>query len=137
MELTKVEKDDDIDLLLTLHPHGWSTCFLFVHGEQRRLTISHVFGDPYANLINAIRQLMDGHTEASYFWYTEPGGHRIIIERMKTQQDFVSVKIDEFNESFGDQINNFKPTITFQIKLKALIALVYFQMKKIEALLSD
>jgi hypothetical protein len=130
-------KTDDIDFILTLHPHGWSTCRIYARDENVELTITHVFGDPYFDFIKSLSQLIDKQMETTFFWYAEPGGEKIEIKRIKDCQHMVNVRIDGFSESYGEQINDFEKTIEFEIKEKQLISLAYYQLKKIETLLKE
>jgi len=132
-----MKKTDDIDLFLTLHEHGWSTCWIYANNKTIELTISHVFGDPYVDFITSLNQLIDKHNETSFIWYGEPGGEKIEIKRIRDRQHMLTVKVDGFCESFGDPIKNYETTITFEIKEKQLITIAYFQLKKIEALLKE
>ncbi len=128
---------DEIDFLLTLEPHGWSACRILVNDKVIELTITHVFGDPYWDFMEALSQLIKGERVVTFFWFGEPGGERIEIERLKDRQHFLNIRIDGFYESFGDEIEDFEPTIHFEIKERQFLILSYYQLKKIEVLLSD
>ena len=67
-----MEQQDDIDILLTLNPHGWSTCSFFIREKTVEFTITHIFGDPYSDLIKALSDLIKGEESASFFlvWRT-------------------------------------------------------------------
>lgn len=132
-----MNKTDDIDLFLTLHQHGWSTCWIYTNDKKVKLTISHVFGDPYFDFMNSLSQLIDRKNETVFFWYGEPGGERVKIQRIKDRQHIVNVKIDGFHASFGEDIKDFEETIEFEIKEKQLITIVYYQLKKIDNLLKE
>ncbi|RDC61448.1 hypothetical protein [Adhaeribacter pallidiroseus] len=132
-----MEDDYDIDILLTLNPHGWSTCWIIKERKNFELVISHVFGDPYFDLIQALTGLINNKEEVTFFWYREPGGEKIEISRIKERRHEVRVLISGFQESFEEAIKDFKPTVEFQIKLKQLIIIMYFQLRKTFVLLKD
>lgn len=132
-----MKKTDDIDLFLTLHPHGWSTCWIYVDDRKIELTITHVLGDPYVDLMRAVTQLLDKAKETMFFFYGETGGERIGIKRIMDRQHMLNVKVDGFYETYGEQIKDFEETIEFEIKERSLVTMVYFQLKKIETLLID
>ena len=132
-----MKETDDIDILLTLHPYGWSTCYIFIEGKKFELTISHVFGDPYFDLITALTDIINNQKEVSFIWYGEPGGEQIEINEIKDRRDKVNVLINGFNESFGEEIKDLEKTVGFNIKKKHLITLFFLQMKKIFFLLKD
>lgn len=132
-----MKKTDDVDLFLTLHPHGWSTCWIYLEDKKVELTITHVFGYPYFDFMRSLSQLMDKEKETTFYWYGEPGGERLEIKRITDRQDMLNVKIDGFYECYGEQIKDFEETIEFEIKEKSLIIMAYFQLKKINTLLKD
>lgn len=132
-----MEATDDFDLSLILHPHGWSTCFIFIEGKQVELTISHVFGDPYHDFIHALKRLMKGEFETQFYWYGEPGGERITINRIKDRQHKIHVTVEGFSESYGDEINQFDTTTEFECTQKAFLTMAYLQLKKIALLMQD
>lgn len=54
-----------------------------------------------------------------------------------TQQNKVIVSINEFTELFYEEPKQFNLIISFEIKLKQLIAIFYFQLQKTHLLLQD
>jgi hypothetical protein len=134
-----MNKTDEIDFLLTLDPHGWSTCWIIADGKPIELTITHAFyRDPYVDLMDALSGLMQGESLVTFFWYGEPGGERIEIERNPEQQHMLKVRIDGFYELFDEEeIKDFEPTIHFEMKQRQLLLQFYFQLKKIESLLKE
>ena len=130
-------KTNDIDFSLTLHPHGWSTAWFYINGKGFEFTITHAFGEPYFDFIKSLSQLINKQMESTFFWYSEPGGNKIEIKRIKDRQHILNIKIVEFNNSFGEQLKEFEEILEFEIKEKHLITLAYFQLKKIETLLQD
>ncbi len=121
---------DDIDFMLTLNPHGWSTCLVFVQGKVYELYITHVFGDPYYDFIHALELLMTGQNSVSFFWYDEPGGNQIEIVRLSSEKHKAFVRIQGFSESFGDEIKNLEELISFEININSLLIIAYLQLKK-------
>jgi hypothetical protein len=73
MNSTTLANTDDIDLVLTLNPHGWSTCFIYVDGRSYELTITHVFNDPYEDFIQSLMGLMNGQTSTEFFGMANQG----------------------------------------------------------------
>ena len=132
-----MNKTDDIDLLLTLRPHGWSTCWIHAKDKMVEITISHIFGDPYYDFMKALMQLIDKKNETSFFWYGEPGGEKVELTRLKEYRHMIEVKVNGFDECFGEDITRFEQRIEFVVKEKQLITLAYYQLKKIENLLQE
>ena len=132
-----MEQTDDIDIMLTLNPHGWSTCFIFVRDVTLDITITHVFGNLFFDLIYALSALIRGQDSVSFIWYSEPGGHKFEINRNMTQQHKVIVSISEFGEAFHEEPKSFDLKLDFEIKLKQLIIIFYFQLQKTHLLLQD
>ena len=133
----KMEQTDNIDILLTLNPHGWSSCFLFVRDKTFEFVITHVFSDPYSDLIQALSNLISGQKDTTFYWYGEPGGHRFEIKKLMTQQDKVIVSINEFSELIYEEPKEYELTVTFEIKWRQLIAIFYLQLQKTHFLLRD
>jgi len=128
---------DDFDILLTVNSHGWTNCFLSVKDKKIDLAITHVFGDPYVDLINSLSTLIDGQDNVNFFWYGEPGGHKFEVQKNMTKRDWVTVSIFEFGESFHEEPKSYDLVMDFEVKLKQLVTIFYFQLKKIQLLLQD
>ncbi|QNE40020.1 hypothetical protein F1C16_10845 [Hymenobacter sp. NBH84] len=135
MNSTTLSDTDDIDLILTMNPHGWSTCFIYVKGKPYELAITHIFNDPYEDLIQSLISLLHSEKNTEFFWYGEPGGERITITRLESCHDAVLVDVQGFREEWGRKITSFERTVSFEIKLKSLLAIFYMQLKKIFILL--
>lgn len=132
-----MKQNDDIEIMLTLNPHGWSTCLIIVNGKITELSITHVFGDPYYDLIRALIDLLNGKENVVFFLFGEPGGEKVEITRIKTQQHKVQVTINGFPESFGEEIKEFYQTTEFEIKLRQFLSIFYFQLKKTAVLMQE
>ena len=128
---------DEIDFLLALEPHGWSTCWIFVQGKSYEVTITHIFNDPIDEFISALSRLIKGENLVTFFWYGEPGGERVEIERLKDKTQILNIRFDGFYESFGDEIEDYEPTIHFEITERQFLITAYYQLKKMEGLLAD
>jgi hypothetical protein len=128
---------DDIDILYILAPHGWSTCILYIGGITHLLCISHVFGDPLYDLISATISILKGTSEVEFTWWDEPGGNRWKIVRNREKHHQVVITITEFSSSYGDLITEGKVIVEFEIKVSHFATLIYYQIKKIEALLRE
>lgn len=132
-----MEQQDDIDILLTLNPHGWSTCLFFIKEKTVEYSITHIFGDPYFDLMKAISDLIKGEESATFFWYGEPGGEKIEMTKIKDQQHKIIVTSESFDGDFYEEPKAFELTVKFEIKLKQIVTLFYFQLKKTYTLLKD
>ncbi|WP_400191743.1 hypothetical protein [Hymenobacter sp. B81] len=134
---TTYAETDDIDLFLTMHPNGWSTCGICVHRKLYIIRITYVLGDPYYDFMHALMRLINGQQDTSFIWYDEPGGEKITLTKRKTDPEMVWVDVQRFNEGEEKEITDFKPTVSFEIKLRALIIVAYLQLKKTALLLAD
>lgn len=132
-----IHQTDNIDFLLTLEPGGWSTCVLLVKGLPMVFETTHTFGDPYYDLMQALSGLIRGENEVFFFWYGEPIGVRFLIKRNLTQQHKVIVSIQEFDGAPGEEPKWFDLKIAFEIKLKQLVTIFYFELLKTKCLLKD
>ncbi|MCU0540975.1 MAG: hypothetical protein MUE44_02150 [Oscillatoriaceae cyanobacterium Prado104] len=128
---------DEFDLLYVLLPHGWSTCILYLGDRTRELYISHVFGDPIGDFIDATIAILKGASAVEFIWWDEPGGNRWQIIRNPQQHHQVTVIITEFSSAYGKPIDREKILVEFEIKISHFSTVVYFQMKKIAALLRE
>ena len=128
---------DDIDLLYVLSPHGWSTCILFVDKRTYELIISHVFGDPIGDFIEATIALLKGALSVEVIWRDEPGGNQWKMTRNSDQKHRVQITVTEFSSSYGDEIAQEILLVAFEIKISHFSTLVYHQMKKVAALLKE
>ncbi|NDV60542.1 hypothetical protein [Bacteroides sp. 519] len=121
-----------IDLLLTLQPHGWSSCLIGDKNKRYEFLVTHVFSNPYSDLIQVLSELINGQQSATLLWYDEPGGHRI---EFMVRQENVLVSIDEFPQLCYEEPKSYQLVFEFEMELKQLIALFYFQLQKTEFLL--
>lgn len=124
----------DLDLLLTLHPHGWSSCWLWVEGKNYELVISHVFGEPWEAFLQALARLMKGQQEASCNWYGEPGGNKWSFQLKKKQ---LWVQVEQFEEAYWEEPMEVEPLVSFDLQFSSFLFLVYYQFKKTQQLLQD
>lgn len=132
-----MEERDDIDFILTLNGHGWSSFYLFTKDSNIKVSITHIFTNPYAELMQALSGLVIGNNSATFTWYDEPGGQKWDIQRIVTAQHKVVVTITEFSELFSGKPQSFKPIFTFEMKLKQLLTIFYLQLQKTFYLLQD
>jgi hypothetical protein len=128
---------DDVDLLFIISPYGWSTCIVFVDKHTYLLTISLIFGDPIGDFLEATIALLKGASEVEVVWWDEPGGNRWKMKRNFDQKHRVQIAVTEFLSSYGDEITQERELIEFEIKISQFSTLVYYQMKKIAALLQE
>ncbi|BAU14722.1 hypothetical protein LEP3755_52730 [Leptolyngbya sp. NIES-3755] len=130
---------DDIDLLYVLSSGGWSTCLLFVNRQIYELDISHSFGNPIGDLIEATVLMMKGDSTVELTWWNEPGGNRWRMTRNPAKRHLMKVVVTEFpsHYSFGDEVAGEIMLVEFEIKINQFAKLVYYQMKKLAALLKE
>jgi len=130
-------QSDDIDIILNLRLHGWSMFLISLLDKTIEFDITHVFDDPYENLITALTELINGSNSVSIYWYSEPGGHKIEINRQMTAQHKLIVSIHFFHEGYGRQPREFDEVVQFEIKQRHLVSLFYTQLLKTSLLLQD
>jgi hypothetical protein len=129
---------DDIDILYSLQPHGWSTCILYIGDITHSIdSISHVFGDPMYDLVSATISIIKGASEVEFIWWHEPGGTQWKIDRDRERQHHIRILVTEFPSSYGESIKNKTTVVEFEIKISHFSTLVYYQMKKISVLLKE
>ena len=126
-----------IDLLYVLLPHGSSKCLLYLGDRIHELYISHVFGDPIGDFVEANIALLKGAPAVEFIWWGEPGGYRWQITRNPEQHHKVKVTVTEFSSSYADPITQETTLAEFEIKISYFSTIVYFQMKKTAALLRE
>jgi hypothetical protein len=85
-EDTKITEIEDVDILLTLNPHNWSLCGIFVDQSQYVFPITHIFGEPYTDLILGLTHLIKGEKHVAIIWNNEPGGSQVEIIRLKNDK---------------------------------------------------
>ncbi len=123
----------DIDFFLSLHPYGWSTCCFQIKADRYEVDMSHAFGAPLEDFIQALIRLLKGQKEGRCYWYGEPGGYQIDFY---VSRNSLQITLQEFQASFGEEIKVLDLLVSFDISLKAFLLLAYFQLKKIEQLLN-
>ena len=124
----------DLDLLLTLHPHGWSTCWLWIEEKSYQLVISHVFGEPWEEWMQALARLIKGQQETSCYWYGEPVGHKW---NFQLQQQEVEINLEQFQEAHWEEPEELEELVSFQLQFSSFLTLAYYQLKKTAQLLKD
>jgi hypothetical protein len=95
---------DDVDLLFVLSHHGWSVCLLYVGGQTHELLISHVFGEPLNDLLEAAISLLKGSANAEFTWWSEPAGTQWQLARNLDQRHKVSVTVVDLLSNYGKPI---------------------------------
>jgi hypothetical protein len=129
---------DNIDILCILETHGWSTCILFIGDNIHSInSISHAFGDPIGDLVSATTSLLQGASEVEFIWWHEPGGTQWKIVRSNDERHKMIVTVRKFLSDYGHPITQDKILVEFEIKISQFSTLIYYQMKKISALLKE
>ncbi len=129
--IKNVIPSDDIDFTYILQPHGWSDCYLFLKNETIHFNITHVLSDPIADMIDAIILLNRGEKEITLIWYDEPGKYKWTFKINQDQQHLVSILI------FLISVDYEKQMASFEMKIKQLTKLVFFQFLKVASLLEE
>jgi hypothetical protein len=129
---------DDVDILYVLETHGWSTCLLYVGDTTHSIdSISHAFGDPIGDLISATISLLKGASEVEFVWWHEPGGTQWKIVRSNNGHHKIIVTVIKLSSDYGDPITQETILAKFEIKVSHFSTIIYYQMKKISALLKE
>lgn len=129
---------DNIDILYVLETHGWSTCILYLRDTTHSIdSISHAFGDPIGDLVSATTSLIKGASEVEFIWWHEPGGTQWKIVRSNDEHHKIIVSVIELSSDCGHPITQDKILLEFEIKVSHFATLIYYQMKKISALLKE
>lgn len=132
-----MKQTDNIDLLIVLEEHGWSSVFLFINGFIHEFPASHTFSDPLTDFSNLCLALLANSAEEELIWYSEPGGYKWDIRQNQKEQHKISVDIQEILDEFGEKITKTKPLLNFEIKTTQFIKLIYHQLLKISELLKE
>lgn len=99
--------------------------------------MTHVLSDSMRDLIEATILLLKGVSDIEFVWWDEPGGNRWKIIRNNEQQHKVRPTVTKFSSSYGALITQEEILAEFEIRISHFSTLVYFQMKKIAALLKE
>ncbi|MFY7845641.1 hypothetical protein [Chryseobacterium gambrini] len=54
----KIIQSDELDMLLILLPSGWSEFLLYIDGRSFNYVITHVFNNPYSEIMYAVLDLI-------------------------------------------------------------------------------
>ena len=128
----------DIDLLLSLCPHGWSLARFTIGYEILEFDISHIFNDPYADTMDALLDIMKGQ-DSSFFWFSEPLGIKVELKIGDDNLIYFSIfdieKEFYHYQEFKDE--DLKLMKSFKTNFRQLLVLFYYQFKKTCILLED
>lgn len=132
----------NINISYFLEEQGWSYCWLYANGDWYKIVITHSFNDPIVECIDALIELMRGDKTSGFNWHGEPGGVRVIIDEISTQQNYVWLKVVEFNEDYLFHTKelitqNKEAVMEFQIAKIQLVRMFYYEFKKISELMKD
>lgn len=128
---------DDVDFLLTLNKYGWSTFRLYVQDSLFDMAVTHVYNDPYYELISSLTKLMNDKDNVSFILYEEPGGCRFEFKRLEKRHDIIHVIIEDFVESYEEEAKEYDKVADFYMSKRQLILTFYFQLRKTYDLLKD
>lgn len=129
-------RTDVFDVLLTPVPYGWSDLHLHIAEKHFHYFITHIFNDPYADLIQSLLDLAAGKNESEFTWHEEPGGCTFRTNKVQDQHHKIKVSLYEFNELCGC-IPDYRLACCFEIRTKQWIIIFYLQLKKIFLLFQD
>lgn len=90
----------NINISYFLEEQGWNYCWLYANRDWYKIVITHSFNDPIIECIDALIELMRGDKTSSFNWHGEPGGVRLIIDEISIQQNYIWLKVVEFNEDY-------------------------------------
>ena len=128
----------NINISYYLDEHGWSTCWIYVNDKIYEISITHIFlEDPIEECMNSLIRMINGQKTSEFKWYAEPGGERITLKEIPTDNNTVVFIVDQFTADFGENIDDYKESLKFSISKKLLIKMFYFEFKKISELLKD
>ena len=127
----------NIDLLLTIEPHYWSVARIFIGSELLEYGVTHALTDPYSDAIDALLSLNKGN-QSSFYWLNDLFGIKVELKIIRGN-DFITVAIYELTKVFYEKTEERDLIFTksFEINLKQLLILFYYQFKKISVLLEN
>ncbi|SEW51088.1 hypothetical protein SAMN04488122_4121 [Chitinophaga arvensicola] len=126
--------NDDIDFLLMLHKHGWTTFLVNLNGTIHQVGASSVLSSPFHDITNMLLSLLNNENEIIIKWFDEPGWNVIHVTRDKTERHILSVEIGSCLDQSG---NGYEKVADFKIKLKQLLVTMFYQLKKNYHLLTE
>lgn len=126
--------EDNIDFLLILNKHGWSTFLLNLNGAIHEISISSVLSEPLYDVTKLLLSLLDNEDEVTMHLFDEPGWSIFRISRDKTQRHILLVEIGISADRDGCQ---YEKMVDFRIKQKQFLIILFYQLKKIFHLLSE
>lgn len=127
---------DDVDVLLNIHPHGWSSCTFIVADRRVTVLASSIFGEPFSLLISSLSALIRKAPEATFDWNDEPGGHRFTFSAI-LPGDKIRLQVYSFGEANNPAYLSEEPVLVFELPLRQWIILYGTQLKKLDSLLQD
>ncbi len=125
----------DLDFRFVLGEHGSSSCFIFIKDETHRLFLTHVFGNPWGEILYYLVQMLRfNEKELEFTWYDEPGFYhwRLLHTDNKLDITILCGQGHDFHKR-----TKIHEEIIFSTTLKELCLLVFVQMQKMEILLRD
>lgn len=90
-------KYSSLDLLFWSDGDGWSSVVWKVENVVERLSITHVFNDPYLEIARATVELVEGRDSSVFLWFDEPGTYEITLTRVG-QSPTLQGTVREFGE---------------------------------------
>lgn len=127
---------DDVDILLNIHLHGWSSCTFIVADRTFTIPASYIFGEPFSLLISSLSALIKDAPEATFDWNDEPGGHRLIFKAI-SPGDRIRLQVYRFEEINAPAYISEEPILVIELPLRQWIILYGTQLKKLDRLLQD
>ncbi len=126
---TPSRSEDDIDLLYRLSPSGWSDLVVLHEHDVHQFNITHIFSDPLGDLIALCTDLLKGADACDVRLPDEPGATLIEVRRHADQRHIVSVRLIDCNDKDEQTC-----VAAFNIKVRQLVDLFYYQFAKLRAL---
>jgi len=126
----------EIDFNYLLGEHGWSEVRVASEKSEALIRTTHIFNNPLADLINALKELLAGEKKSNFYWYDEPGTYKVDLEIDTLQHHLVQIYITE-HASTGEWNENDRTISEYEFctKLQLFCACVYGELSKLNELM--
>lgn len=123
---------DTVDLCLSLHVNGWSSCTWVVNEICHTSHITHVIGEPYAAFIQALEQIIEGQPKVTFQWYNEPGAELFVLTKTG---EWLDVQQKRLEGEDGSPVHDCE--VGFTTTERTFLTIGYLQLKKTALLMKD
>lgn len=129
---------DTVDLCLSLHANGRSSCTWVINEIHHTSQISHGIGEPYAAFIHALEQLIEGQPHVIFQWYNGPGAEQFSLRKeddwLRVEQQYVSDANHPLPTRYTIEP---RETLRFTTTERTFLTIGYLQLKKTALLMKD